>query len=373
MTTSNKRVRSGLLVAAVACSQAPTPPPAELPGSEVVAANAMSSARAAHTATALGHGRVLVAGGFGGAGGRATELFFADSGRFTAGPSMGTTRQSHSATVLRDGRVLIAGGMGGSAYLTSAEIYDPARNAFTPTSGAMTVARSGHQAVLLPDGRVLIVGGVGTDWTFLASAEIYDPVTDRFVATAAMSVPRESHTLTPLDDGTVLVTGGHRGRRSDIVLYASAERYTPATGQWTPVASMTLRRHKHDAVRLADGRVLISGGSDERDDRGAYRAAEIYDPATGRFSAVGPMVHARFKHQGTSLRLDNGMVLILGGAQEPEAFDPATGSFAVIRSEVPMPGSFSAAAPLGASEVLVTGGYGQGSSPTNRAWRVRAP
>jgi hypothetical protein len=374
MTTSKRRVRGGFLIAAVACSQAPLPlPPAEFHGHEVVAATAMSSARAAHSATSIGTGRVLIAGGFGGAGSRSTELYSAASDRFTSGPWMGTARHSHTGTVLRDGRVLIAGGMDGSAYLTSAEIYDPVRNSFSPTAGAMTTARSGHQAVLLNDGRVLVVGGVGTGWTFLASAELYDPATDRFVATNAMSVPRESHTLTILDDGTVLVTGGHRGRRSDIVLYASAERFTPATGQWTPAASMTLRRHKHDAVRLGNGNVLITGGSDERDDRGAYRSSEIYDPVTNRFIAAAPMVHARYKHQGTSLRLDNGMVLIVGGAQEPEAFDPATNSFAVMRSSVPMPGSFSAAAPIGASEVLVTGGYGQGSEPTNRAWRVRVP
>jgi len=373
MTHSKRRVRGSLLVAAVACGQAATVPPVEFHGHEVIAASAMSSARAAHSATAIGDGRVLIAGGFGGSGGRSTELFSAESGRFTAGPLMGEARQSHSATVLRDGRVLIAGGMDGGTYLSSAEIYDPVRNTFSPTSGAMTMARSGHQAALLGDGRVLIVGGVGTGWTFLASAELYDPVTDRFVATAAMSVPRESHTVTVLADGTVLVTGGHRGRRADIVLYASAERYTPATGRWTPAGSMTLRRHKHDAVRLDGGTVLITGGSDERDDRGAYRSAEAYDPASNRFTPVGQMAHARYKHNGTSLRLGNGTVLIVGGAQEPEAFDPRTNSFAVMRSSVPMPGSFSAAAPLGPSEVLVTGGYGQGSNPTNRAWRVRVP
>jgi hypothetical protein len=237
----------------------------------------------------------------------------------------------------------------------------------------MTVARSGHQAVLLDDGRVLLVGGVGTGWTFLSSAEIYDPATDRFTATSAMSVPRESHTVTLLEDGTVLVIGGHRGRRAEIVLYASAERYAPATGTWTAAGSMTVRRHKHDAVRLANGDVLVTGGSDERDDRGAYASAEVFSAATGRFTAADRMVHARYKHQGTSLRLDNGIVLIAGGAPEPEAFDPATRSFAVLRSAVPMPGSFSAAAAIGPSEVLVTGGYGQGSNPTNRAWRVRVP
>ncbi|MGD0122924.1 MAG: kelch repeat-containing protein [Candidatus Limnocylindrales bacterium] len=49
---------------------------------------------------------------------------------------------------------------------------------------------------------------------------------------------------------------------------------------------MAAARERHTATRLADGRVLIAGGSD-----GAYdlASAELYDPKTGTFSTTGPM------------------------------------------------------------------------------------
>jgi hypothetical protein len=39
---------------------------------------------------------------------------------------------------------------------------------------------------------------------------------------------------------------------------------------------MNIRRHKHDAILLRDGRVLITGGTDERDSRGVYASTEIW-------------------------------------------------------------------------------------------------
>jgi hypothetical protein len=88
-------------------------------------------------------------------------------------------------------------------------------------------------------------------------------------------------------DGRALIVGGHRGRRADLTLYASAEIYDPASGAFRRVGDMRIRRHKHDAILLPDGQVLITGGSDERDDRGVYDSSELFDPKTETFTA-GP-------------------------------------------------------------------------------------
>lgn len=344
----------------------------------------MSEARYGHTATALADGRVLVAGG----SGASLELFVPDApdakgvagGSWRSGGRMLEPRLSHTATRLRDGRVLLAGGYGaGREYLASAELYDP-RSGRVVRTGPMTAARAGHVAVLLADGRVLVVGGVGTGWTFLSSAEVYDPATNAFVATGAMRVPRESHVAVALPDGSVLVVGGHAGRRADIVLYASSERWHPAAdggrGAFRPAGDMTIRRHKHDAVVLADGRVLVTGGSDERDDRGAYASAELYDPRTGRFARVFDLGRTRYKHAGTSVRLEDGSVVVAGGAAAPERWDPQLRRFVPIPAAPgtdAMRGAFSAAAPLRGGSVLVTGGYGGGRGATSGAWVIVPP
>jgi len=65
----------------------------------------------------------------------------------------------------------------------------------------------------------------------------------------------------------VLIAGGHNGRRRNLTLLASAEIHDPVTGVFSRVGDMRIRRHKRDAILLPDGQILITGGSDERDDR----------------------------------------------------------------------------------------------------------
>jgi hypothetical protein len=330
----------------------------------------MSDARAAHTATALANGDVLIVGGFGSSESRlpGAELFDATQGRFVAIGGPLVRRQSHTATRLLDGRVLIAGGLGAdSQYLARAEMYDPAKRSFY-AAGAMTTPRAGHEAVLLGDGRVLLVGGVGPGWTFLASAEIYDPRVGTFTAVGDMAEPREGHVAVALSPTHVLVAGGHRGRGAETVISRTAEVYDAARGTFRRVGDLSVRRHKHDAVALGDGRVVVLGGADERDDRGVYASVEIFDPREGEFQPGKSMLQARYKQRGTTFVLPDGKLLLLGGAPHAEEYDPGTGTSRFVGGDVELPGQFSAAATLPNGRVLITGGYGQGRGPRANAW-----
>ncbi|MDX2184029.1 MAG: kelch repeat-containing protein [Gemmatimonadaceae bacterium] len=340
---------------------------------ELVATAPMRIARMAHTATALPDGRVLIAGGFtdDARASVSAEAYDPRRGTFDALPRMGVVRHSHTATALRDGRVLIVGGYGReNAVLAQAEIFDPTTNRFEAVA-PMRQARAGHVAVRLSDGRVLIAGGVGPNWTFLDGAEVFDPTTGRFSPTRSMTVARESHVAVLLDDGRVLVVGGHRGRRSAVELFASAELYDPRTERFTATGSMRVRRHKHDAARLPDGRVLVLGGSDERDDRGAYRSTEVYDPAAGRFRDGPDLQLARYKHAFNTLTLPDGSLLVSGGAPQAERYDPVANRFDLVPGAPQMGGQFSASALLPGGAALVTGGYGNGAGPRVDAWVYR--
>jgi len=332
------------------------------------AVSGLNQSRATHRATLLESGKVLITGGF--SDDRkslsSSEIYNPKAETFFWGGKMNIARASHSSTLLTDGRVLIAGGYNGE-YLDSAEIYDPKTADFTLV-GKMTMPRSEHIAVLLTNGKVLLAGGVGTGWTFLADAEIFDPATNTFTKTESMTVARESHTATLLKDGTVLITGGHRGRRAAIEIYKSAEIYNPQTGNFSVAADLTVKRHKHDAVLLDDGRVLIVGGADERDLVGAYRDVEIYNPKTKIFSKMGEMKLARYKLQGTSILLKNGKVFIAGGANQAEIFNPKTNSFEIINGTFESARLFSTATLLSDGVILIAGGYDQRINISAKAW-----
>lgn len=336
------------------------------------AAKAMHIERAAHAATLLENGQVLITGGFGQGDNTYTdtaELYDPTSSDFNFTGNMAMRRCCHTATRLSDGRILIAGGFNGE-YLAAAELYDPRTGNFTST-GSLTTPRMDHLAVLLDNGKVLVVGGVGTGWTFLASAELYDPATGTFTRTGDMTVARESHTITKLQDGRVLITGGHQGRHSAIIIYDSAELYDPVTGMFTPTGNMNTRRHKHDAVLLSDGRVLITGGSDERDDLGAYASTEIYSPSTGTFSIAGNMPTIRYKHIGTSILLSNGNVLIAGGARNAIIYDSGRNVFSAVPGDLgttTLSRLFATATLLSNGNVLITGGYGIGQNVSAQTW-----
>lgn len=330
----------------------------------------MNSPRAAHTMTTLEDGSALIVGGFIGdekqiAG---VEVLDAKQQLFRALRNAITPRHSHTATLLPNGHVLITGGYDAQArYLDTAEIFDPATSQFAPT-GRMTVPRADHTAVPLPDGRVAIIGGSSTGWTILDSIEFYDPSSGKFTQLGLMKAPRMSNTSVLLRDGRIFIAAGRKGRGATLEIYRTTEIFDPATGRSTRAADMHIARHKHDAVVLADGRVLITGGSDENDSRGRYDSAEIFDPVRNIFVPAATMRMARYKHRGSSQLLPNGKALIAGGAAQAEMYDPATDTFELIPGQSQLHGHFSAVALLPDRRVLITGGYARPDSPSSGAW-----
>ena len=338
----------------------------------ITAIRSMTLMRAAHTATLLPNGQVLIAGGFSGGQNSlaSAETFDPAQEKFASAGNMSVSRSGHTATLLPNGKVLIAGGYNGD-YLASAELYDPAARTFTPAN-TMRAARSGHVAVLLPNGKVLLAGGVGVGWTFLKSAELYDPSTNSFTATGDMLAERESHTATLLNNGQVLIAGGHKGRRAAITIYSSAELYDPATGRFSATRDMTRIRHKHGATLLADGRVLIVGGADQRDGRPAYTSVEIYNPTAGTFTAARDMNSPRYKLQDTVILLNNGSVLVAGGSNRAEVFDPASNRFSYVSGDMGTTRLFAAATRLTNGQVLITGGYHDANHVSAQAFLFRS-
>jgi hypothetical protein len=159
---------------------------------------------------------------------------------------------------------------------------------------------------------------------------------------------RQDQTTTLLWDGRVLVTGG---RDRDGAPLASAEVYDPATGAWSATGAMGMPRYGHTASVLLDGRVLVTGGSGCRwncTEADAYATADVFDPVAETWTPTTNMGASR-QWQAAAVLAD-GRVLVsggrgiqLGGMRAPAGFPPSLRS-----SEVydPRTGRWSPLSPM---------------------------
>ena len=266
-----------------------------------------------------------------------------------------------------------------NASQTSAPTPSPTAAPSFVATGSMNVARMDATATLLQNGKVLIAGGspeagdlAGN--TVLGHAEVYDPATGKFTVTGSMRTARANAAAALLPDGRVLIAGGYGCRNtkncspddsmSGMDCIASAELYDPATGKFTATGSMSVPRCNATATPLPDGRVLVLNGGSE--------VAELYDPDTGKFSHDGSLLGAYQGSSGASMGgagtasatlLSNGKILVLGptgGGPTAELFDPATGKSAWLSLRLPPEasashsGSYESATTLQDGRVLLT-------------------
>jgi hypothetical protein len=226
------------------------------------------------------------------------------------GDALFTGRWLHRMTLLPSNRFLVAGGYQQSGTVTdTAEILVPALKESFNLAGGMLQARAAHVQVLLADGRVLLAGGEIADNPFLptATCEIYDPAGAGFTVAASLNVARSFAHGVRLADGRVLVTGGQSLLGGVFHYRDDAEIYDPQQDSWTTVATpMSAARSGHFSALLPDGRVFVAGGSS------GVVPAELFDPSTQLFLTTDPAaITAHFLGAGTVL--PDGRPFLAGG------------------------------------------------------------
>jgi NHL repeat-containing protein/galactose oxidase-like protein len=218
----------------------------------------------------------------------ATAVLRADS--FTLIASMHMARSGHQATLLDDGRVLVTGGSDDSGAATGrVEVFNPVTRSWADAE-PIAYARVEHAATLLQDGRVVVVGGASTTSSCepIAAAEIYESRTGTWSLTRDAPIAlAHGPAAVRLADHRVLVSGGGTPCGS---ISRSAAIFDPVSNAWLPTSSMNVARQFHIAVLMRDGRVLVTGGALTRD--GELADAEAYDPATREWTIVprGPVL-----------------------------------------------------------------------------------
>lgn len=229
-----------------------------------------------------------------------THLFYAANNDWSLGPNMAAGRWYPSVTPLTNGEMLITEGGpdvpevrktdGTLRSLTTASLNlplypwldvapdgrvsysgpDQTLRKLDPTGGGSWqtfgqrdgINRSYGSHAVFDVGKTLVAGGGPSTNTAIVIDT--NGATPQVSATSPMAYGRRQHNLTLLADGSVLATGGNSTGASLIDMNGgvyNAERWDPATGQWTTLAAQVVTRQYHStALLLPDGRVLSSGG-----------------------------------------------------------------------------------------------------------------
>jgi hypothetical protein len=255
------------------------------------------------------------------------------------------------------------------------------------TTGNMNTARYYHTATLLPSGQVLVTGGVGSDAGRLDDAELYDPTTTLWTETTRMGTPRSQQTATLVGSGLVLVDGFRGSYDPEIDTFAGL--YNPGTALWSPLGSsptFATERYSHTATLLPSGQVLVAGGLLTPFDcvgpncnPTPTASCELFDPATGLWSATGPLQQSRYAH--TATLLSNGTVLVVGGTTDYPTINSALASVELYNPDA---GTWTSSGVLGqgrlehtatwlpSGKVLVAGGYSAAALPPYQTYLLSA-
>ncbi len=267
----------------------------------------------------LPDGRVFIAGGhnmqdyFGLKNG---TIFNPTTLAWSSVPAMSFARWYPTVTALPDGRMLVSSGAINceGCNATVPEIYDPKANSWTQlSSAALNIPIYPHMFVL-PDGRVLNTGSyelpvptralnISTQsWTTI-DATVLD------AGSAVMYAP-----------GKILKTGTSANSAAPYKNSAATAYVidmTQGSPAWRAVNPMALARTYHNSTVLPDGNVLITGGegtTNPADQSTAAYAAEMWSPATENFTTMASMQIARVYHS-TALLLPDGRVLVSGSGE----------------------------------------------------------
>ena len=255
----------------------------------------------------------------------------------------GTTTQINNTTknvfcsghaFLPDGRLLVAGGhdtQDGDG-IPDAFIFNSSNNTWTQTNLPMALGRWYPSAVTVGNGEIVVVSGTEIGNGIVATPEVWQTNSGggwRSLSNASLGIDLYPYMhLAP--NGKVFVSGKE-----------TTTRYldTSGTGSWTTVATRVGNDRDYGASVMYDvGKVLILGGGNP-----VQSTAEVIDlnAGTPAWSAVGSMAYARRMPNATIL--PNGKVLVTGGTNNAsneaagailatELWNPSTGNFSTVAS-----------------------------------------
>ena len=287
------------------------------------------------------------------------------------------------ATVLPSGKVLYVPHQVNPGGTTTSVVFDPdnpgAAKVLTVPS---TYFCGGHSQ--LGDGRAMFVGGETFDDGAIDKAGYFDHVTETWTELADMNRVRWYPSVIELGDGTIWSFGGQSVPADPDKPDNTIEFYDPETNVWTMAGGQDIPEQYLEAYNrlhlMPDGKIFQPAHLPE---------TYLYDPVARTWTFVAKTQLGRPRGNGSSVRLQDGRILIVGGEDKVDYFSSAE----VIDLSQPSPQwqtvasmtsvrAFIDAIVLPDGRVLVVGGdEGSGSrsktpelyDPVTNSWTDMAP
>jgi N-acetylneuraminic acid mutarotase len=220
----------------------------------------------------------------------------------------------HTVAVSVDGTLYAIGGEFGGAgdgnppvFLDTVFAYEPAKATWEPRAPMPRGASAGGAGVI--DGKIYVAGGrppAGHDFA------VYDPRADTWTVLPELPTQR-NHIAAGAIDGKMYVAGGRFGPGFNSELTDILEIYDPATNAWTTGPPMPSGVRSGMASIVVNNCLYAIGGEwDRAVPSGVFPQNEAYDAARGSWRVLEPMVTP--VHGLTGAALANGRILIPGGS-----------------------------------------------------------
>jgi hypothetical protein len=244
---------------------------------------------------------------------------------------------------LPDGRIFYRS----QTYNPGSAIYDPASGTLSNVWGNLFPIPGA--AIQLADGRILITE-YGT-----VRAEVYDPVAQTFTLTGNMTAILTGAQIVLLSDGRVLFMGWYTQNPQAIPVDLTPEIYDPASGTFSAAGTWPGEGTAGTATLLPDGTVLVT----------AYYSGDtaIYDPVQSTFTPLNFTVYSE-----AAILLANGKVLFVSGTDDLSCgggvpggqltlYDPLSKTFRLTAGKTLVGQIQESVTLLGDGTVLLAGGW----------------
>jgi N-acetylneuraminic acid mutarotase len=284
--------------------------------------------------SAVANGKMYVEGGFGAGGHPVGMMWEYDpaTDRWTKKKSMPIPAH-HAAIAEYHGKLYIFGGFtfyavpnqsfGGWLPVDNTWEFDPVADSWKALAPMPT--RRGSPVAMVSGDRIYVIGGASTNPGSSAPAvfangparslttnEAYDPEANKWEARNPMPTPR-NHAYAGVVNGKIYVIGGRIA--NPFITVASnldiVEEYDPSTDQWGPQKARMPTARSGGGFATFGGRIYAAGGEVQTPQMlGAFRALEVYDPASNSWAVLPPMPLPR--HGVATAFLGNRIHLVSG-------------------------------------------------------------